>query len=175
MDTLYVSHSVVSDSGQPYGLQPTSLVCPQDFPGKNTGVGCHILLQGIFLTQEWNPCLLRWQADSLPLYHLGRPLLVPKERKRDGKNSKGQKRSERERMAEQWVPLAQYRSCNPPRPLETSVQLPSAFWKPFHSVSLARTTERICLKYGSGEADMSPFFTSGYFPMIPERISGDAF
>ena len=172
---VYWVASVVSDSGQPYGLQPTSLVCPQDFPGKNTGVGCHILLQGIFLTQEWNPCLLRWQADSLPLYHLGRPLLVPKERKRDGKNSKGQKRSERERMAEQWVPLAQYRSCNPPRPLETSVQLPSAFWKPFHSVSLARTTERICLKYGSGEADMSPFFTSGYFPMIPERISGDAF
>ena len=41
-----------------------------DSPGKNTGVGCHFLLQGIFLTQEWNPCLfclLHWQADSLPL------------------------------------------------------------------------------------------------------------
>ena len=28
------------------------------FPGKNTGVGCHFLLQGIFLTQELNPGLL---------------------------------------------------------------------------------------------------------------------
>ena len=31
------------------------------FSGKNTGVGCHFLLQEIFLTQGWNLCLLRWQ------------------------------------------------------------------------------------------------------------------
>jgi len=31
-----------------YGLQPTRLLCPWNFPGKNTGVGCHFLLQGIF-------------------------------------------------------------------------------------------------------------------------------
>ena len=31
---------------------------PWDFPGKNTGVGCCALLQGIFPTQESNPCLL---------------------------------------------------------------------------------------------------------------------
>ena len=42
-----------------------------NFPGKNTGVGCHFLLQGIFLTQGLNPCLLRWQVDSLSLRHLG--------------------------------------------------------------------------------------------------------
>ena len=44
------------------------------FTGKNTGVGCHFLLQGIFLTQEWSPDFLHslhCQADSLPLYHLG--------------------------------------------------------------------------------------------------------
>ena len=35
----------------PQGLQPTRLLCPWDFPGKNTGVGCHFLLQGIFLAQ----------------------------------------------------------------------------------------------------------------------------
>ena len=35
-----------------------SPVCPWDFPGKNTGVGCHFLLQGIFLNQESNPGLL---------------------------------------------------------------------------------------------------------------------
>ena len=39
-------------------------------PGKNTGVGCHFLLQGIFLTQRSNLHLLHllhWQVDSLPL------------------------------------------------------------------------------------------------------------
>ena len=46
---------------------PGSFLCPWDFPGKNTGVGCHFLLQGIFLTQGSDPPLLlcRWT-----LYHL---------------------------------------------------------------------------------------------------------
>ena len=52
---LLLIHSVVSDSLQPHGLQPTRLLCPWDSPGKNPGVGCHFLLQGIFLTQESNP------------------------------------------------------------------------------------------------------------------------
>ena len=43
------------------------------FSGKNTGVGFHCLLQEIFPTQGWNLCLLKWQADSLPLSHLGSP------------------------------------------------------------------------------------------------------
>ena len=42
---------MVSNSVQPYGLQPVRLLCPWDSPGQNTGVGCHALLQGIFLTQ----------------------------------------------------------------------------------------------------------------------------
>ena len=37
--------SVVSDSVRPHGLQPTRILCPWDSPGKNTGVGCHCLLQ----------------------------------------------------------------------------------------------------------------------------------
>ena len=45
-----LSHSVVSDSLRPFGLQPARLLCPWDSPGKNTGVGCHFLLQGIFPT-----------------------------------------------------------------------------------------------------------------------------
>ena len=49
------------------------ILCPWDFPGKNTGVSCHFLLQGIFLTQGSNSCLLHWQADSLPLSHQGSP------------------------------------------------------------------------------------------------------
>ena len=52
------SRSVVSDSLQPGGLYPTRLLCPWDSPGKNTGVGCHFLLQGIFPTQGSNPGLL---------------------------------------------------------------------------------------------------------------------
>ena len=47
-----------------------------DSPGKNTGVGCHALLQGIFLTQGSNLRLfhlLHWQARSLPLVPLGKP------------------------------------------------------------------------------------------------------
>ena len=39
---------------QPHGLQPTRLHCPWDFPGKNTGLSCHFLLQGIFPTQGSN-------------------------------------------------------------------------------------------------------------------------
>ena len=52
------------------------LLCPWDSPGKNTGVGCHALLQGIFLIQESNPCLfclLHWQSNSLPLTLSGKP------------------------------------------------------------------------------------------------------
>ena len=46
-----------------------------DLPGKNTGVGCHFLLQAIFVIQGLNPCLPHWQADSLPLNHQGNPLV----------------------------------------------------------------------------------------------------
>ena len=62
--------SVVSDALRPYGLYPSRLFCPWDSPGKNAGVGCHDLLQGIFPAQELNPCLLcllQWQMGSLPL------------------------------------------------------------------------------------------------------------
>ena len=65
-----LSRSVVSDSLRPHGLQPARLLCPCNFLGKNTGVGCHFLLQQIFQTQGSNSHLvhlLHWQADSLPL------------------------------------------------------------------------------------------------------------
>ena len=50
--------SFVSNSLRFHGLQSTRILCPWDFPGKNTGVGCHFLLQGIFPTQGYNSCLL---------------------------------------------------------------------------------------------------------------------
>ena len=61
--------SVVSDSLQPRGLQPTRLFCPWNFPGKNTGVSCYFLLQGIFPTQDSNSCLLPLLHCRQILYH----------------------------------------------------------------------------------------------------------
>ena len=46
------SRSVVSDSSRPHGLQPTRLLCTWDSPGKNTGVGCHFLLQCMKVESE---------------------------------------------------------------------------------------------------------------------------
>ena len=68
----------MSDSLQPHGLEPTRLLCPWDFPGKNTGVGSHFLLQGIFPTQGLNlhlQRLLHWQADSFTTEPPGKPPL----------------------------------------------------------------------------------------------------
>ena len=44
--------SVVSDSVRPHRRQPTRLLCPWDSPGKNTGVGCHFLLQCMKVKSE---------------------------------------------------------------------------------------------------------------------------
>ena len=66
------SRSVVSDSLWPHGQKPTRLCRPWDFPGKNTGVGCHFLLQGIFPTQGLNPGLLHCRQTLYHLSHQGR-------------------------------------------------------------------------------------------------------
>ena len=66
----------MSNSLQCYGLQNVRLFCPWDFPGKNTGVGYHARLQGIFPIQGLNLCLLgllHWQAGSLLLAPPGKP------------------------------------------------------------------------------------------------------
>ena len=72
--------SVMSNSLKPYGLQLTKLLCPWDSPCTNSGVGCHALLQGIFLTQGSNLhllCLLHWQEGSLPLVPPGKSAVYP--------------------------------------------------------------------------------------------------
>ena len=61
----------MSESLQLHGLYPNKLLCPWNFLGKNTGLGCYFLLQGIFLAQRLNLHLLHWQVDSLLLSHLG--------------------------------------------------------------------------------------------------------
>ena len=74
-----LSCSVISSSFPQQGLQPARLICPWHSPGKNTGVGGHSVLQGSFLTQGLNPCLLyllHWQAGSLPLAPPGKLLIL---------------------------------------------------------------------------------------------------
>ena len=69
--------SVILDSLWPCGLWLTRLHCPWDSLSKNTGVGCHLLLQGIFPTQGLKRsllCLLHWQAGSLQLAPPGKPV-----------------------------------------------------------------------------------------------------
>ena len=59
----------------PLECSPPGSFFTQDFPAKNTGLGCHFLFQGIFLTQGWNLCLLcllYWQVDFLLLSDEGR-------------------------------------------------------------------------------------------------------
>ena len=59
---------------QPHGLQPTRLLCQQNSPGKNTGVGCHFLLQEISPTQGSNQGLPHNRQILYPLSHLGSSL-----------------------------------------------------------------------------------------------------
>ena len=58
----------------PRGLQPARLLCPWDSPGKNTGVGCHSLLQGIFPAQGQNLGLLHCRQILYQLSHQGGPI-----------------------------------------------------------------------------------------------------
>ena len=66
-----LSRSVVSDSLQRHGQQPSRLLCPWNFPGKNTGVGCYFLLQGIFPTLGLNPGLPHCRQTLHHLSHQG--------------------------------------------------------------------------------------------------------
>ena len=66
---LLLVASVVFDSLIRYGLWPFRLLCPWDSPGKSTGVGCHALLQGIFLTRGSNLRLYVSCVGRRVLYH----------------------------------------------------------------------------------------------------------
>ena len=63
----------------PHGLQPASLLCPWDFPGKNTGVRILlVLLQGILLAQGSNPRLLHCRShQESPGLGWGATLCIP--------------------------------------------------------------------------------------------------
>ena len=67
------SRSVVSNSCDLTGCSPPGFSVHGDSPGRNTRVDCHSLLQRIFLTQRWNPGLLRCRQILYPFELPGRP------------------------------------------------------------------------------------------------------
>ena len=68
---ILVAQWVASDSLLSQRLQPISILCPWNYPGKNIGVGSHSPFQGIFLTQGSNLCLLHCRKS-----HQGSPTLL---------------------------------------------------------------------------------------------------
>ena len=86
------SCSVMSNSMKPIGLKSTRLLSTWDSPGKNTGLGCHSLLQGIFLTQRSNPGLLHCRQILYYLSHQGSP--------------------QREKRKEKNTPMVKESKCN---------------------------------------------------------------
>ena len=68
------SRSVASDCLWPHG--PTRLLHPLDFPGKNTGMGCHFLLQEIFPTQGLKLGLPHYGQTLYHLSHQGNPKII---------------------------------------------------------------------------------------------------
>ena len=65
----------MADSATPWTVA-NRLLCPWNSPGKNTGVGCHALLQGIFATQGSNPGLPHCRGLLYHLSHQGRPRIL---------------------------------------------------------------------------------------------------
>ena len=72
---LLCSHSVMSDSVTPWTIAHQDPLL-WDFPGKNTGLGCHFFLQDVFPIQGLNLSLLHWQADSSPLSTREGPMIL---------------------------------------------------------------------------------------------------
>ena len=80
MDNLYLSkwqmtltNMLNKTNKQSYSLSRICLLCPWDSPGKNTGMGSHSLLQGIFPTQGSNPGLLHYRRSVNHLSYQGNP------------------------------------------------------------------------------------------------------
>ena len=71
-----VNPSFVPNSLQPHGLYPARFLCPWDSPGKNTGVDCYSLLQGIFPTEGLNLGLLHCRRILYHLSYQGRNSLL---------------------------------------------------------------------------------------------------
>ena len=70
------SCSVMSDSLWSHGMKPTRHLRPWNFPGRSTGVSCHFLLQGIYLTWGLNLGLPHCRQTLYPLSHQGSPAFL---------------------------------------------------------------------------------------------------
>ena len=68
---LFMSRSFRSDSLQPCRLQPARLLCPRNFTGKNTGVGCHSLLRASSWPRDWTCVSYVSSTGTQVLYQLG--------------------------------------------------------------------------------------------------------
>ena len=138
----------MSDSLWPHGLQSTRLLCPWESPGKNTGVGCHFLLPGIFLTQELNPRLespalagsIFTTSATFPLSRL-RSLLGLGRWERDGRLNDGQHQGWGLRDAEHLLhwQLDSLQLAPPEQPLKT--------WVYANSLIQMEGMIRNCLQY----------------------------
>jgi len=95
-----VSCSVVSNSSWPYGLEPARLLCPWGFPGKNIGVGCLFLLQGIFPIQGSNPGEGEWDPWYCHHFHIYSSCCFERNSQRFNINSRG------------WIPIAEPGICS---------------------------------------------------------------
>jgi len=69
------SGSVMSDSLLLFGMSPARIICPRYFSGKNSGMGCHFLLQGIQLKAA-SPISPTLKVDLLPAEPLEKPSCV---------------------------------------------------------------------------------------------------
>ena len=77
---LLLSHFSRSDSVRPHRRQPTRLLCPWDSPGKNTGMGCHFLLQCMKVKSESEvaqSCLTLQRPHGLQPFRLLHPWDFP--------------------------------------------------------------------------------------------------
>ena len=100
---LLLSRSVVSNSSQPHGLQPTRLLHPWDFPGKRTGVGCHCCI----LTELISPSFLMDNCKEEDWNYL-------EDSKRHGRVWKWKKRKKESEVAHSCPTLCDPTDCSPP-------------------------------------------------------------
>ena len=70
---LLFSCSVMLDSLRPHRLEHARLLCPTSSPGKNTGMSCYLLLQGIFPTQKSKLCVSCLTGGFFPTEPSGKP------------------------------------------------------------------------------------------------------
>ena len=89
-----------------FGLWPARLLCHWDLSGKNTGEGCHFLLQGVFLTQGLNPqllCLLHCRQILYRLSHWGSPWVNMRTEKKKKMVRTEKLQLSTCRLSKQWV------------------------------------------------------------------------